>query len=1050
MRRHVGPYALEAELGRGGMGVVYRARDTRDGRAVAVKLVGELTRDLELLERFRREAEALLGLRHPNLVQALDWSPGPPAPYAVFELVEGETLAARVAREGPLPWPTAVRIASEVAAGLSAAHARGLWHRDLKPENVLLGPEGAKVADFGLVKDVTRESLTQSGLALGTPSYMAPEQVQGDRARHGPATDVYGVSATLLFALTGRPPFSAPTSAAVFEAVLHTAPPAPSAGARGLPPWVDEVVLRGLEKDPSRRYPTVLALRAALLAGLARGERSSRVGRPLGTTLVVVAALAAGGAALALALRPGASQPAPGALSLLHVLPVQVRDELQPLVDAGDHRAAASALRARLAQEDVPWRSAGAALAARFEAEAAIGAHPELAREAEELEAAAGHLERAQDTAAFLARVEELRAAGGAELAPAHRSAWSERCDLLLIDALANLSSSAAHYAACGGPDCCAALLRKEEPLAGDAARHLADLIAAQREPVFDPALYPRVIELADPAEGALPPRLLAHTWVVLAQLGLEQQPPAREAAWARLAKIAALPVPPKNDHLRAARLAYRAERWDLILTLFPRPLPPRSYGRSATTYRQRALLELGRPRAALAELRRLQWVDPSLAVRDSEALLLARDGAQQAAYDLLTTTRAHTAPDRATLAGRREAERARLTRPALSYDVYARWCEARGYARDLEGELQRAPDAPAPHAPGRARLDAQPRTLAALREECAELAAGDALARRVVSDADVARRYRVSFETIEDWLLSVTPSVRRARGADLELTRTTYVSLLNAVTCEPPFPSQLPPELRDGFAQRFYRLGFAVLEQLSQEPELFEDREIAGRRLASWLLRPEAPAYEPELLLELASWARGARPAWLPPETFATLDARLRAGQAALPTWARADAWLELARLDRRRGQDPLPSLRALAESDVGLAAAFVAGSRLAEELGGAELALALSARARHGLDLEDPAQRDASYRRLAALFSAAGLASEVAPALEACARADPREATWTLWVERLLEEADFQAAEDALRRLLSAPELTRGPLRERLEALGARARAGRAAAGR
>ena len=248
------------------MGVVYRARDTRDGRVVALKVLGELA-DLELLARFEREATSLQGLRHPNLVEVLELRLAPPTPFIALEYVPGETLLARVTREGPLPWQLAVRLVSEVAAGLSAAHERGLLHRDVKPANVLLGPAGAKLADFGLVKQLGRDSLTQSGATLGTANFMAPEQIGNDTPRMGPATDVYGLAATLFFALTGRPPFEGSNVVATLTAVVRDPPPSPRGLAADVPAWLDALCLRGLAKTPLERFPSAIAFRAALQHG---------------------------------------------------------------------------------------------------------------------------------------------------------------------------------------------------------------------------------------------------------------------------------------------------------------------------------------------------------------------------------------------------------------------------------------------------------------------------------------------------------------------------------------------------------------------------------------------------------------------------------------------------------------------------------------------------------------------------------------------------------------------------------------------------------------
>ncbi|MCA8922060.1 MAG: tetratricopeptide repeat protein [Planctomycetes bacterium] len=264
--KQLGPYRILDELGRGGMGVVFRAQDTRDARVVALKTLPSVGADLELLERFRREATVLRGISHANLVRVLDLSLEPPLPYAVFEYVEGETLKQRVRREGPLPWELAVRVLGEVAAGLAEAHARGLLHRDVKPANVLLGAGGAKLADFGLVKDFSQESLTQSGAIVGTPSYMAPEQIQGSKTVDV-RIDVYGLAATLYFALTGRPPFKGPTQVATLTAVLGDPAPTPGRAVAGLPPWLDALCQQGLAKERAERPPSALAFRAALRGG---------------------------------------------------------------------------------------------------------------------------------------------------------------------------------------------------------------------------------------------------------------------------------------------------------------------------------------------------------------------------------------------------------------------------------------------------------------------------------------------------------------------------------------------------------------------------------------------------------------------------------------------------------------------------------------------------------------------------------------------------------------------------------------------------------------
>jgi len=303
----LGPYRLREELGRGGMGVVYRAEDGRDGRVVALKVLLDTSADLELLERFRREATLLHRIQHPNLVRVFELSMRPPRPYAAFEYVEGETLEARVGRDGALPWREAVQILTEVAAGLEAAHGKGLLHRDIKPENVLLAPGGAKLADFGMVRDASLESLTMTGALVGSPKYMAPELALGDKARWGPTTDVYGLSATLYFALTGKPPFDGASSIEIMTRVIEDPPPTPSERSPGGPAWLDALCQQGLAKDNAERPPSAFAFQAALGAGL-ESEPPPRARRlwPLG----VGALLLVGVVGVGLAVWP-TSDPSP-------------------------------------------------------------------------------------------------------------------------------------------------------------------------------------------------------------------------------------------------------------------------------------------------------------------------------------------------------------------------------------------------------------------------------------------------------------------------------------------------------------------------------------------------------------------------------------------------------------------------------------------------------------------------------------------------------------------------------------------------------------------
>ena len=387
--KQLGPYRLLEELGRGGMGVVWRAEDVRSGRIVALKTLLEgMVQDLELVERFRREGELVRGIRHPNLVEVLDQSFQPPVPYVVFEYVAGETLQQRVEREGPLRPLVAAGIVAEVAAGVAAAHERGLLHRDIKPENVLLSPAGAKLSDFGLIKDLDedswRQGMTQSGIAVGTPSFMAPEQVDAAKDRFGETTDVYGLAATLYFALTGQPPFNGTSAIAVMLAVREEPPPSPRSWSRDVPAWLDAVCVRGMAKLNGERYPSALALRAALSQGGAGGGAPGKAKLLAGA--LAVAALALGAAAGIRGVASGgdpADGPSGGADPGVDT-PVDPGPDTDPPnatdADPGPGMTAGARADADRALEEILRRaSAGDWLAAADELERLVGRYPQHA-----------------------------------------------------------------------------------------------------------------------------------------------------------------------------------------------------------------------------------------------------------------------------------------------------------------------------------------------------------------------------------------------------------------------------------------------------------------------------------------------------------------------------------------------------------------------------------------------------------------------------------------------------------------------------------------------
>ncbi|MCI0342223.1 MAG: serine/threonine protein kinase [Planctomycetales bacterium] len=314
----IGPYALGAELGRGGFAVVYRARHEGTGAEVALKvasLQARLSGPVPLL-RFRREVELVHALDHPGIVRVLASGEGPEGPWFAMELVEGESLWATLRRE-PLPWRRACEIARDVADALAAAHARGILHRDVKPGNILVGRKGADedvahrapanaesafLTDFGLAKDLpTGSRLTVTGTAVGTPDYMSPEQACGDTDSLTPATDVWGVGAVLYEMVAGRPPFDGETPEEIVAKVILERPVPLRRLAAHAPRGLARVVACCLSKRPAARYPDAAALRDDLDRVL-RGERPRARGR---ARLVAMVASTAAAPAIAWAAWAG-------------------------------------------------------------------------------------------------------------------------------------------------------------------------------------------------------------------------------------------------------------------------------------------------------------------------------------------------------------------------------------------------------------------------------------------------------------------------------------------------------------------------------------------------------------------------------------------------------------------------------------------------------------------------------------------------------------------------------------------------------------------------
>ena len=270
---NVGPYRIDAPLGAGGMGEVYRAWDTRLKRAVALKVISSgIAMSAEQLARFEREARAVASLNHPNVLAVHDLGTVEDTPYVVFELLEGETLKERLAR-GALPVRKAVELGIQVCRGLAAGHARGIVHRDVKPANLFVTSDGTvKILDFGLARETAvavadlgeadTPSFTVAGVVLGTPAYMSPEQVRGQSV--DARSDLFSLGATLYEMLAGRRAFDGATAADLLTAVLTKDPAEMGTPSGAVPPSLERVVRRCLEKDPEERFQSARDVSFAL------------------------------------------------------------------------------------------------------------------------------------------------------------------------------------------------------------------------------------------------------------------------------------------------------------------------------------------------------------------------------------------------------------------------------------------------------------------------------------------------------------------------------------------------------------------------------------------------------------------------------------------------------------------------------------------------------------------------------------------------------------------------------------------------------------------
>lgn len=303
-------YQVSRELARGGMGVVYEAVDRATGRRVAVKvMLGGLASEGDAAARFVREAQACARLDHPRVVPVLDAGSDRGNAYLVMGFLEGDTLQNRIRLEQHLQSRAAVEIAIDLAKVLEYVHAQGILHRDIKPENVILTGHGPVLTDFGIAFDgkSEQERLTQSGTMLGTPGFMPPEQVDGDKDKIDARADVYALGATLFAMLAGRPPFAGNSVVNLLRSVLMEEPPSLTSLAP-IEPALDAIVQRCLAKEPEERYASARELREALEDYLVTSGPLPKSSAPL-VGAILVLALAIAGAAGVIATRPG---PGPG------------------------------------------------------------------------------------------------------------------------------------------------------------------------------------------------------------------------------------------------------------------------------------------------------------------------------------------------------------------------------------------------------------------------------------------------------------------------------------------------------------------------------------------------------------------------------------------------------------------------------------------------------------------------------------------------------------------------------------------------------------------
>ena len=308
----IGSYLIQEKLGEGGMGTVYRALETNLDRIVAIKVLNtDVSRDPEIVERFRSEARAQANLNHTNIATLYTLLVHEGSPVMVMEFVDGENFQQIVKEHGPMPTEEAVPLFRQALLGVGAAHRMGLIHRDIKPSNLMLNRAGlVKVMDFGIAKVAASDrGLTRTGMQVGTVYYMSPEQVKGEPADI--RSDIYALGITLYQMVTGHVPFSADSDFKILTDHVQTPPPPPTSFNPAISKGLEAIILKALEKDPNDRFQTVVAFGAALERPETWEQRTAQPVSPVQKTVLEMPIAPAAAAGVANSGMAGGSAPGP-------------------------------------------------------------------------------------------------------------------------------------------------------------------------------------------------------------------------------------------------------------------------------------------------------------------------------------------------------------------------------------------------------------------------------------------------------------------------------------------------------------------------------------------------------------------------------------------------------------------------------------------------------------------------------------------------------------------------------------------------------------------